>query len=165
MRRHTPQLRVVVIGGGCGGLRTAYYAARGGASVHVIEERLHCGGLVRSLSRDLQQSDTSNRVLDLALRVESGREFAEFERETSFAVTRTGYMRLARTAAQWERVVSTIQSGDYPDTTLIDAAQGAELVPGGCGSMTCWGRCTVRGRSSTGRNCARRSSSWASATA
>ncbi len=124
----TPQLRVVVIGGGVAGLSTAYYAARGGASVHVIEKD-SIAAASSGLSAGIFNRQTFNPV-DLALRVESGREFAEFEQETSFAVTRTGYMRLARTAAQWERVVSTIQSGDYPDTTLIDAAQVAELVPG-----------------------------------
>lgn len=124
----TPQLRVVVIGGGVAGLSTAYYAARGGASVHVIEKD-SIAAASSGLSAGIFNRQTFNPV-DLALRVESGREFAEFERETSFAVTRTGYMRLARTAAQWERVVSTIQSGDYPDTTLIDAGQVAELVPG-----------------------------------
>lgn len=120
--------RIVVVGGGVAGLSTAYYAARAGASVHVVEKD-SIAAASSGLSAGVFNRQTFDPI-DLALRVESGREFAMFEEQTSFRVTRTGYMRLARTAAQWDQAVSTIEAGEFPDTRLIDADEVGSMVPG-----------------------------------
>src|SRR5690606_26934483 len=68
--------------------------------------------------------------VDLAFRVESGRQFADLEKETSFRITRAGYVRLARSQDQWDLVRRTIRDGDFPDTTLLNPREVADLIPG-----------------------------------
>lgn len=123
------QPRVVVVGAGVAGLSTAYYAARLGAkSVHIVE----MNGLASAssgLSAGIFNRQTFDPI-DLVLRIASGEAFLELESRTTFRVDRCGYMRIARTEEQWQKVVSTLESGDYPDTRLLDREDIAGMVPG-----------------------------------
>jgi sarcosine oxidase subunit beta len=119
---------VVVVGAGVAGLSAAMHAARMGATVTVLERSTLSAGS-SGLSAGIFNRQTFDPV-DLAFRVESGRQLAEIEAETSFRVTRAGYMRLARSQDAWDRVLATIGSGDYPDTRLLSPDEVAAMVPG-----------------------------------
>jgi sarcosine oxidase subunit beta len=119
---------VVVVGAGVAGLSAAMHAARLGARVTILEQRTLSAGS-SGLSAGIFNRQTFDPV-DLAIRVESGRQFAEMEKETSFRITRAGYVRLARSQEQWDLVQRTIRDGDFPDTTLLDPDEVADLVPG-----------------------------------
>ncbi|MGX1702185.1 NAD(P)/FAD-dependent oxidoreductase [Microbacterium sp. NPDC055357] len=120
---------IVVIGAGVAGLSAAYSAARIGARSVTVLEKTGLAAGSSALSAGIYNRQTFD-PLDLQFRVGSGPRLAELERETSFRVTRSGYMRLARTEQQWMLVRDTIDNGTYPDTELLDAEAVARLVPG-----------------------------------
>lgn len=127
--RSASALRVVIIGAGVAGLSAAMHSARLGArSVRVLEAKSIAAGS-SGLSAGIVNRQTFDPI-DLALRVASGEEFALIEQQTSFRITRCGYMRLARTAEQWERTLQTFGAGDYPATRLLSREEVAALVPG-----------------------------------
>lgn len=121
--------RIVVIGAGVAGLSAAWQAALFGARSVTVLERSAIAAGSSALSAGIFNRQTFDPK-DLAFRVESGRMFEEIERSTDFRITRCGYMRLARSPEQWEKVLRTVEAGDYPDTELLAPDRVAELVPG-----------------------------------
>ena len=66
--------RVIVVGGGMAGLKSAVYLARSGMSVTLLEKEASCGGLVRSFERDgfvpsLPSTPTKSRYLPFGTRI------------------------------------------------------------------------------------------------
>lgn len=121
--------RVAVIGGGVAGIASAWQSAALGAEKVIVLEKDSLSSGSSALSAGIFNRQTFNPK-DLAFRIESGRIFEEIEKLTHFRIVRCGYMRLARSAEQWEKVKQTVSHGDYPDTELISPDRVAELVPG-----------------------------------
>lgn len=121
--------RVVVIGGGVAGMSAAMHSARlGAASVTVLERREIAAGS-SALSAGIFNQQTADPH-DQEMRSCSLRILEELEKRDLLTLQRCGYLRLARSAEQWQLAQDTFAHINDPSSRLVTPAEVADLVPG-----------------------------------
>jgi sarcosine oxidase, subunit beta len=121
--------RVVVIGAGAAGLSTAMQLATMRTRSVTVLEMSHLAEGSSGLSAGIFNRQTIDPV-ELAMRSDGVRVFDDLESRGLLKLNRSGYIRLARTWEQWDRVRSAVEQGGMRETQLLTPAAIAERVPG-----------------------------------
>ncbi len=119
----------MVIGAGAAGLSTALYAAQLGAGSVTVIDKSYAGEGSSGLSAGVFNRQTFDGT-DLEMRRYSLNVFDEMESAGLLTLHRTGYIRVARTPEQFERIQSTVARISDGTSVAVTAEQIAEMVPG-----------------------------------
>jgi sarcosine oxidase subunit beta len=121
--------RIAVIGAGAAGLSTALSAAQLGARSVTVIDKSHAGEGSSGLSAGVFNRQTFDGA-DLEMRRYSLKVFDAMESTGRLELYRTGYIRVARTQEQLERIRATVSKIDDGTSLLITAVEIADKVPG-----------------------------------
>lgn len=126
-------IKVIVVGGGLIGTSTAYYLAKSGAKVTLIDAKDIAAGTSGACDRAIMlQSKMPGPTLDLAIRSAKLYENLEEELEMNLEYRKSGGMIIIETMEEKEAMISMVkrQQSAGIDVKLISGEEAREHQPG-----------------------------------